>query len=81
MKQVGANAHATADWSPLHGRDVLLIADADDPGRTCMKRTVARLHAEGGQVGLTLPEGMDGADVANWIAQSGTDATWARSRN
>ena len=74
----GANADSTADWSPLYGRDVLLVADADDPGRTCMERIAVRLHANGSAVQLALPEGTDGADVSDWIAQSGAEAAMAK---
>ena len=74
----GANADATADWSPLYDRPVLLVADADDPGRACMERVAARLHAASSQVRLALPAGTDGTDVADWLAQSGADTTWAK---
>lgn len=34
----GSKAWHITDWRPLAGRKVVLVADADEPGRTCMER-------------------------------------------
>ena len=54
----------TTDWSPLRGRKVALIADADTPGRGYMRNVAKLLHADGCGVGLALPPGENGYDVA-----------------
>ena len=59
------------DWAPLHGRDVILWPDNDDPGREAMARLAARLITAGCTVRVVNPPAdlPDGWDVA--------DATWA----
>lgn len=45
--QGGAGAVDKADWSPLHGRRVILWPDADDIGGTCMEKLAAILAKVG----------------------------------
>ena len=73
----GTNAWRKTDWTPLRGREVSLLADADAPGRKCARDIAARLHGLGCEVKLGLPEGEDGEDVADWLAE---DQDAARER-
>ncbi|MEO1498760.1 MAG: hypothetical protein AAFV43_16565, partial [Planctomycetota bacterium] len=84
----GANKPDGAEWSPLFGRDVVLVADNDEPGRKAM-RIVATLL--GGGVNersenpviqaLTLTTLTDGSpfpekgDVVDWLEAGGDIAT------
>ena len=64
----GSNGWGRTDWSTLAGRDVSLIADADEPGRTAMVKIADILIKHGARVRIAMPEGDDGADVADWLA-------------
>lgn len=55
-----------ADWSPLRGRPVLIVADKDDAGRA-RARTVAE-HLAGIAASVTVAEAKDGNDLADHIA-------------
>lgn len=52
----GTNGVQHTDWSPLHGRDVILWPDADQPGLDAMVRIGAHLKANGGRVRICRPE-------------------------
>jgi putative DNA primase/helicase len=73
----GSKATDKADFSPLEGRDVILWADADEPGREAMK-TAAKLARKAGAASVRwlnlpalaaargrgeLPQGFDAADL------------------
>jgi putative DNA primase/helicase len=73
----GGKAADKADFTPLKGRDVILWADADEPGRAAMK-TAARLVRQAGAASVRwlslpalaaarnlgeLPQGFDAADL------------------
>lgn len=73
----GGKAADRADFAPLKGRDVILWADADEPGRQAMK-TAARLVRQAGAASVRwlnlpalaaarnlgeLPQGFDAADL------------------
>ena len=80
----GTNATAKSDWSPLQGRAVRLLPDADAPGRKAMARLAAMLHQQHCTVKLVdppaeLPPGWDLAD-ADWSPQQAAErlAAWAR---
>ena len=70
----GSNAAATADWSPLSGRDVVIWPDADKAGADYAKDVAARARKAGARsvrivdtfglpesfdLGDPLPEGLD----------------------
>ena len=74
----GTGSWRQTDWSPLAGRDVSLLADADEPGREAMREIAAHLNGMGCKVRLALPEGETGGDVADWIAADGADAALER---
>lgn len=63
----GSSAVDKTDWSPLAGRDVILLPDFDEPGRRCMWQIAERLVRLGARVRFAypppgVPEGWDCAD-------------------
>ena len=74
----GANAWKHADLKPLAGRDMLLVADADDPGREAMHGIASHLASMGCTVRVHLPPGDDGSDIVNWLDEDSAEATRAR---
>ena len=75
----GTKAWHKVDWRPLAGRTVTLVADADQPGRACMQLIAARLETLSCTVYTVLPDGSDGNDIADWIAE-GPDAVAERMK-
>ena len=71
----GASQPHLADWAPLAGRDVLVVADEDTPGRHAMRSVAVLLDGLGCSVRLALPDGDTGDDVADWLQRDGADAT------
>ena len=60
------------DFTPLEGRQVLLISDTDEPSRSYMKRLGAHLHENHGcGIRYVLPPGDGGYDVADALAEGG----------
>ena len=74
----GADAWSRTDWQPLSGRDVLLLADANEVGRQAMRDIAARLTSSGCTVRVHLPPGDDGRDIADWLDEYGVEATRER---
>ena len=74
----GSSAWRLADWEPLAGRDVMLLADADDPGREAMSCIAERLASMGCAVRVHLPSGDDGRDIADSLEEDGVEATRER---
>ena len=74
----GSSAWELTDWGPLAGRDVLLLADADDPGREAMRRIAEHLVSMGCTVRIHLPTGDDGRDIADWLDSDGPEKTRER---
>jgi putative DNA primase/helicase len=77
----GAQALGKADFTPLHGRKVLLWPDADEPGVACMRKLAERLLPVCAEVKVLdvsdQPDGWDAADCGfDWNAF----LTWARPR-
>lgn len=70
----GAKAWRKTDWTPLAGRQVKLLADADDPGRAAMRELGRRLLELRCEVLAAFPAGDDGADIADWLAAGGPGA-------
>ena len=66
----GAQAWRKTDFSPLPCARVLLVADADDPGRMAMRDLGAHLLKHGARVRILQPPGDDGADIADKIEQA-----------
>ncbi len=65
----GTQAWKRTDWTPLRGRQVAILADADDAGRKAARAIAAHLRREVGaaEVRLAMPEGDAGEDVADWL--------------
>ena len=74
----GSGAWRENDWTPLCGRQVLLLADADDPGREAMRCIAEHLMAGGCTVRVHLPSGDDGRDIADSLEEDGVEATRER---
>ena len=74
----GAAAWSLTDWKPLAGRKVVLIADADKPGRNAMKAVAAHLRELGCHVYLYLPGVENGDDIFDWLEADGLDAVVER---
>ena len=74
----GADAWSRTDWQPLSGRDVLLLADANEVGRRAMRDIAVSLTSSGCTVRVHLPPGDDGRDIADWLDEDGVEATRER---
>ncbi|WP_280246347.1 hypothetical protein [Nocardia abscessus] len=55
-----------ADWSPLRGRPVLVVADKDGPGRERAEKVAG--HLSGIASSVTIAEARDGNDLSDHIA-------------
>ena len=79
----GTPAWDKTDWTPLAGREVSLVADADpipEPpkpqysvGHKAMQALAAHLHGLGCKVKIALPPVEWDNDIADWIAEQGKD--------
>ena len=82
----GALNWAKTDWTPLKGREVSLLADADPvdeklgfrPGHEGMLGLAEHLLVMGCKVAIGLPMDSDGSDVEDWIKRDGSAAAAAR---
>jgi putative DNA primase/helicase len=81
----GAQAVKNADWSPLYGASVVLIPDADEPGRQAVKWISEHLLSNGSKVKIAdpekgLPDGwnLDDAERDGWTKEETID--WVRAR-
>lgn len=80
----GAAAHKQSDFTPLHGRSILLWPDADEPGRKAMADIAGQLLSHCPRVKILdvsdISDGWDAADAdaAMWSKQDTLD--WARPR-
>lgn len=62
---MGAGKANRADWTPLHGRDVVVVADKDAPG---YRHAQAVADALAGKANVRVVEAAIGKDVADHIA-------------
>ncbi len=76
----GAAAWAKTDWQPLRGREVSLIADADEAGHKAMRGIAVILAELGCAVRLALPPLEWHSDIADWLADVGPADTAALVR-
>ena len=74
----GARALNLTDRQALSGREVLLLADANEVGRSAMRGIAAHLTSIGCAVRVHLPPDDDGRDIADWLEDDGVEATRAR---
>ena len=78
----GSGAWDQTDWSLLAGREVLLVADADEPGRKAMNGIANTLAELDCTVRVALPpdaEGMDGRPGRD-ISRAKRDGSWSAAR-
>ena len=74
----GCKAFDKTDWSPVHGRSIILWPDADDPGRQAMAKLAPKLLQAGATEVFIVnppenaPEGWDLAD-AIWSPEQARD--------
>ena len=78
----GTQSWRRTDWSPLHGRPVLLVADGDRQGHKCMKDIAAHLAPHCPEIMLVLPPLTDrdkkARDIADEIEAGTNIAKWLR---
>ena len=69
----GAKAWEKTDWTPLRGRDVLIVADADAPGHKAAKELGSHLEGLDCKVSLAVaPVGFEaGKDFSDWLGKLG----------
>ena len=80
-KTGGTGKLKLTDWTPLYGREVLLVADADSPGRETMRQLVAMLWGHATSIRVVLPpDDKQYNDIADWIAIGGPDEAAERIR-
>lgn len=65
--QHGAKGIPQTDWTPLKGRSVLLISDADEAGREAITKIGAKLATLGCTIRAALLPGEDHTDIHDWI--------------
>lgn len=70
----GTNAPDFTDWSPLKGRDVIIVPDADEPGRNAAEK-IATAAAAGGAKRIRL---VDTSDQAKGWDLADAPKTWDR---
>ena len=71
----GASAWHHTNWSPLAGRNVLLLADANEAGRRAMSDIATHLAAAGATIRIQLPAGDHGFDIADALDRDGPERT------
>ena len=87
----GAQSPDKTDWSPLAGRNVVIVPDHDEPGEGYAKsvlRLLAKLNPRPTVKLVRLPDLDDGEDIADWlprvVGETGGDdahtAVWAALR-
>jgi hypothetical protein len=66
-----ASSAQHADWSPLRGRDVTILPDADDPGRQYAREVGKILHGLGCRIRILdlHPERSDGLDLVDYLRE------------
>ena len=69
----GTGAWDKTDFSPLYGRRILLLADADKTGRKAMTGISSLLWEKCPKIRIVLPRGESGQDIHDWIAKGGVD--------
>jgi hypothetical protein len=69
----GSNAASKTDWSPLAGRDVVILPDADEPGREYADEVAAILLKLDPPAVVRIvdlaPDADDGSDVADFVSE------------
>lgn len=76
----GAGNARHSDFTPLKGRDVVIVPDHDEPGEKHAQQ-VARLATEAGAKSVRivhLPDLPEKGDVVEWLAAGGTAEQWRK---
>jgi len=69
----GSRSAGKTDWSPLAGRDVAIVPDADDAGEVYATDVAAILGKLGSRVRVVrLPGLAEGEDLEQWLGRGGT---------
>ncbi len=76
----GTQSWRLTDFSPIYGRKVLLVSDADETGREAMTGIVQLLVKHECKVRVALPLGESGDDIADEFEKGGTEgaANWLK---
>ena len=77
----GTNSWRRTDFSPLYGRDVLCVSDADESGRKAMTAIADLLVENRTNIRVVLPLGDTGDDIADEIEKGGARraAEWLKA--
>ena len=77
----GTNSWRRTDFSPLYGRDLLCVADADESGRKAMTEIADLLFANETTLRVVLPLGDTGDDIFDEIEKGGARraAEWLKA--
>ena len=77
----GTNSWRRTDFSPLYGRDVLCVSDADESGRKAMTDIADLLVENRTNIRVVLPLGDTGDDIADEIEKGGAKraAEWLKT--
>jgi len=70
----GSKSAEKADWSPLAGKEVVILPDNDQPGRTYAEAVVAilaKLKPPPMVKVVDMPNLPDGGDIADWVEAHG----------
>ena len=74
----GTGGWEKTDWTPLQGRPVSILSDADKTGRKFARAIAAHLSTLGCSVRIGLAKGETKNDIADWLESDGPVATAAR---
>lgn len=66
----GARSPSCSDWSPLAGRDVLILEDNDEAGRAFGAEVERILLGYGCRVRRKCLGGSEGDDIVDWLARN-----------
>jgi hypothetical protein len=70
----GSQSAHKSDWSPLAGKDVVILPDNDDPGRKYAEEVasiLAKLQPSPTVRTVALPNVPEGGDIVDWIEAQG----------
>lgn len=69
----GAQSGGKADWTPLHGRDVIFIPDSDGAGEGYARTVAEKLSGKAKSIKIATLPGLDeGGDIVDWLRAGGT---------
>ncbi len=79
----GGSAMEFADWSPVRGRNCIIIPDDDLPGRATACKVAELVIGAGGKAYIADPgdRGNEGWDIADWVGADGNFLAWIKERS